>query len=248
METKTKKTKAAFKTVNTIFETKDYSIFKYLPGNRNHIKPHLERLKKSFKENYLISPITVNNNFEIIDGQHRFEAAKALNLPIRFFIAKNYGLKEVHKLNTLSKLWTSDDYIKSYIELNFKEYARLKKFKDKYNLGYKAVFSICAGTHSGPFYDDFKNGLFEFKDYFKACLLAEYINTIRLIYPNAHRNTFVTCIISIFDKPGFNKDRLIRKIKLQPTKLTDCTTSENYKTVLEEIYNYKTKNKFNLRY
>ena len=80
-------------TVNQIHQTTDYSMFQTLEGNRNLNKLHLKRLKNSFQKKYLLSPIIVNEKFEIIDGQHRFEAGKQLGLPINFLIAPNYGIK-----------------------------------------------------------------------------------------------------------------------------------------------------------
>lgn len=88
--------------VGQVCQTNDYSLFKTLKGNRSINQAHLYRLTKSIKEKYLLSPIVVNEHFEIIDGQHRFNAAKANNLPINYMIAVGYGLNEVQILNTNS--------------------------------------------------------------------------------------------------------------------------------------------------
>ena len=54
------------KTIAKIFYTKDYSMFKTLAGNREVNIAHIKKLEKSFDQEYLISPILVNENFEII--------------------------------------------------------------------------------------------------------------------------------------------------------------------------------------
>ena len=60
-----------------IHSTYDLSIFKILDGNRNINLGHVERLVKSIEENgFLKMPIIVNDNFDVIDGQHRLMAAK----------------------------------------------------------------------------------------------------------------------------------------------------------------------------
>ena len=82
------------KVVNQVNQTTDYSKFKTLKGNRSVNKLHVKRLQKSFKQSYLLSPIIVNQNYEIIDGQHRFNAAKAENLPVNFILCNDYGLNE----------------------------------------------------------------------------------------------------------------------------------------------------------
>lgn len=79
------------KIVNQVNQTNDYNLFKSLKGNRNVNKLHVQRLKESFKGDYLMSPIIVNQNYEIIDGQHRFNAAKDLSLPVNFIICNDYS-------------------------------------------------------------------------------------------------------------------------------------------------------------
>ena len=94
-----------------VMTTTDYELFKILGGNRT-IKPkHVIELKESFSKKYLISPILVNEEYEIIDGQHRYLAAQDLNLPIHYIICKGYGLQEVQMLNSINKKWTAYDYL-----------------------------------------------------------------------------------------------------------------------------------------
>ena len=81
-----------------VYQSVNYAQFQPIDGNRTILQHHLKRLKKSMEENFLISPILVNEKMEIIDGQHRFEAAKSLGLPIYFFIVQGYGLSEVLKI------------------------------------------------------------------------------------------------------------------------------------------------------
>ena len=51
------------KTVNQVLQTTDYSMFKFLQGNRNINLPHLIRLRNSFEKRYLFSPIIVNEKY-----------------------------------------------------------------------------------------------------------------------------------------------------------------------------------------
>ena len=77
--------------VSVIYETYDYDKFSLLKSNRPVNKAHVIRLVESMDEEYLLSPITTNEKFQIIDGQHRFTAAKEKGLPIRYIIAQGYG-------------------------------------------------------------------------------------------------------------------------------------------------------------
>jgi hypothetical protein len=43
-------------------------------------------------------------------------------------------------------------------------------------------------------------------------------------------------------------DDLLAKIKLQPTALVDCINAEKYRELLEDIFNYRRREKINLRF
>jgi ParB-like chromosome segregation protein Spo0J len=67
-------------------KTTDYKLFKINKLNRIVQTGHIEKLKKSIeKVGYLkYNPIIVNEDMEIIDGQHRYFACVKLNLPIYY--------------------------------------------------------------------------------------------------------------------------------------------------------------------
>ena len=73
-------TKKTAKESRKILTTREYSIFKTIEGNRNISLLHLNRLRESMLEKHLFTVIVVNENMEIIDGQHRFTISKELQL------------------------------------------------------------------------------------------------------------------------------------------------------------------------
>ena len=54
--------------------------------------------------------------------------------------------------------------------------------------------------------------------------------------------------MSLFKNPNFEFTEFLQKLKIQPTALQDCTNVTNYKVLIEEIYNYRRREKVNLRY
>ena len=70
-----------------IYITKDYSIFKKLTGNRSTELERITKICDSIREvGYITSPILVNENMEVIDGQGRLEAFKELGIPVEYII------------------------------------------------------------------------------------------------------------------------------------------------------------------
>lgn len=114
--------------------SKDYSAFKFIEGNRNISERHVRDIIKKINEiGFIPMPIVVNENMEIAEGQHRFEALKRLGLPIPYIIVPGVGMKEIVALNTSSMKWSTSDYIDSFASNHKASYQRLKQLMRDFN-------------------------------------------------------------------------------------------------------------------
>lgn len=236
-----------------INKTKDYFLFKGLKGNRAINVLNKKRLIESFKKKYLISPIIINDNYEIIDGQHRFEAAKELSLPIYYFKVPSYGVEEVQILNSNQKNWSTDDYVQGYIDIGKSDYSLYKEFRNKYKFPVTQTIEILrskksTGNEGGNLIREFRNGDFKVKNINKSIRVFESINSVKYLYDGYRRTSFVAAMMTLLNKETFNMDEFLKKLNIQKGKLIDCTNVTNYILLIEDIYNYKRKNKVNLRF
>jgi len=233
-----------------VHTTTDYGRFTSIDGNRNLNLLHLQRLKKSIQENYLFTIIIVNEKLEIIDGQHRFEAIKEYGLPLHYIICEGYGLHQVHILNAASKTWNADDYLDGYCRLGYADYITYKKFKDTYDLDHNSCMSIlgCSGQSGGESVKEFYNGKFKVCDYLEAVNFVEKLNLIGAYYPGYKRRTFIRAMLGLSKNANFVFIEFLNKLRLNPSSLTDCINTTQYVTLIEEIYNYRRRDKVNLRY
>ena len=71
---------------------------------------------------------------------------------------------------------------------------------------------------------------------------------IKDIYDGFKRRAFIYAMLYIFDKPQFEFTEFLQKLKNQPSALTDCNDTKQYITLIEEIYNYRRREKVNLRF
>jgi hypothetical protein len=231
-----------------VYTTLDYSLFRQIDGNRNKNLLHINRLKKSISENYLFTIIIVNEKYEIIDGQHRFDVIKDLQLPLYYIICEGYGLNEVHILNQNSKTWNADDYMEAYASLGYKDYVEYQDFKEKYNLGHNECMTLLSGASQKLDPRLFYTGQFKIQSIKQAEKIIEKILIIEPYYLGVRRRSFIYAMISLLRNNNFEFTEFLQKLKLQPTALQDCATVNNYKVLIEEIYNYRRKDKVNLRF
>lgn len=258
--------------MKTVKETSNYGLFKILNGNRPVSEIHVRKLMDSFiTEGYLFSPILVNKYFEVIDGQHRLEAAKRLKLPIYYIQDDNYSLNEVQILNSLNKVWTNVQYLDSFCELNLKPYMQIKEFlkyfpdftltaalmiisnssnieKKRAIEGLKSDNPKRSGRDKEVFLRTFRQGKFEIKDLQLAYENANKILMIKQYYDGYARKHFVATMITLFKNNQFDFAEFLLKLKQQPTTLVHCANVEQYKLLIEKIYNFRRSKKINLRY
>lgn len=69
-----------------ILKTKDYGSFKEINSNREVDQRHVRSLVAAIEQKNLlhVNPIVCNADMEVIDGQHRLEAARALGVEIYY--------------------------------------------------------------------------------------------------------------------------------------------------------------------
>lgn len=255
------------KIVNQVNQTNDYNLFKSLKGNRNVNKLHVQRLKESFKSDYLMSPIIVNQRYEIIDGQHRFNAARDLSLPINFIICNDYSLDEVKILNTNMKNWRKEDYLNAFCDLKHPEYLKFRNFMRQFpSFGISASEAILTGSLGGGVqridskneFTTSKSGKYTVKyfeegdlvipdwDYSLEC--AEKIMMIKPYYDGFNRISFVRAMLGVFRIEYYNHSQFLDRLKSSPTALQHCANVTQYKLLIEDIYNFRSREKVSLRF
>jgi hypothetical protein len=98
-------------------KTFDYEKFQFLEGNRDISIASVNQLKKSFiSYGSLRQPILVNENYEIIEGQHRYMACKELGIPIEYVIQEGAKVSTCVPLNSGRHNWQSKNYVHLYAQ------------------------------------------------------------------------------------------------------------------------------------
>jgi hypothetical protein len=225
-----------------IYKTFDYPKFKKLHGNRPIIKSHVAKLILSMQKNYLISPINVNKYLEIIDGQHRFEAIKTLNLPLYFYINPNYSYNEVIILNENQKNWSQDDFLKHHIILGNKHYIAVKELMDTYKLKLSIVLIFLQGAmRSSNVTRAFKAGQLEFGAIEETAAIEaikKYKLMERLFSSYVGQPSFAGAFIKLLTFENFEWKRFYEACNNYPSEMQKRTNVQDYLRLFQYLYNY----------
>lgn len=232
-----------------IYYTKDYDKFKFEKTNRD-IKVTND-LRESIAQKGIIEPITVNENMEILDGQHRFMVAKSLNETIPFKMVSGLKLIDILDTKSTAKNWTPKDYVEYYCKNNNKNYIKLKELCKNNKLPIAHVTSL---YHLGQFAEEsrvsnkiLRNGSLnivahkEFGD--KA---IEMYNDIKNIVGDINTIHFRRAMFTVFSSPEYEHNRMLKQLEKYGNQVLFGAKSWNLVQCcikLREVYNYRQANK-----
>lgn len=233
-----------------IYKTYDYDIFKILECNRNIIPLHVKGIITSIKKKDLTSsnPISVNENFEIIDGQHRFMACKELGLPIHYLMNK-LSNDDMSVLNSVSKSWSISDHIHYFTVNKYPHYINLTNLMKELNISIEATLILC-NKFGKKGYSHIRTGEFVLSDekVMKAKRDYLYIDNIIETIENfcfdpkkvsfTRKIIFMKALKRIVVIPSYDHERMIKNTTLLKEKLSPSSTEEGYTEMMVHIYNY----------
>lgn len=231
-----------------VIRTDDYSQFKKLEGNRG-VGDRAAKIKAKIIENgYIMCPIIVNENFEVIDGQGRLEALKELGLAVDYIKVEGLGLQHCIAMNAGLTNWKIGDYIASYIELENENYILLdnlmKQYPDINVVSLIAVvnekYSFGGGGFNGAV---IKNGELEITKQMadEARPKLEYISKSLpyLKEVGGMVRYWITALHFCYNMPEIDNRQMASKIQKYHKGMTACANTKTALQELERVYNYR---------
>lgn len=243
------------KEIGKIYETKNYDKFHRYDWNRIINQNTINKITKSVCENgWRVEPIIVNEEYGIIDGQHRYTYAKENNLPIYYMIIPGLTKEDCQIMNSVRSGWLTTDYIRFYAIQGNGSYARLMALNETYkqiNLT-SIVYSLVNSHSEGGFQKNIANGKFEctIEEYETAVDILDYINSLMNFIKKikGKRMSLINAIIWCYKNQMVDLDRLANQIEIFSNEMTGITDMESALANIEKYYNYNLKKKDNIVY
>jgi hypothetical protein len=221
----------------------------------------VKRLVQSFNSKHLVSPIIVNEKYEVIDGQHRLETSKETGVPVHFLIIPGYHLKEVQIYNTNQKEWKKLDFLKMYCDMGIEAYKKFNEFMEDFPefgimVSERILTQLRSNGRSGNIgghkasLRDFEEGKLTIPDLEKSYDIGLKIMDFKPFYNGFNRGTVVSTMLAIFENKNYNHKEMIKKLEVNSGLIKDCPNVEAYKLMIENAYNYRRnkENKVSLRF
>ena len=142
---------ADYKAVKVLLE-KNLTKFTLLDDNRDIDKKHVAMLAISIRRYGQLMPIVVNENLQVIEGQHRLKACMELGIPVAYIISQKTSSKDVAIMNNSQKGWKNRDYLKHFSHSNHSNsstYKKITTFFKSYPLPFSIGIMLLAGDFEG---------------------------------------------------------------------------------------------------
>jgi hypothetical protein len=163
------------------------------------------------------------------------------------------------------KNWKREDYLDGYCDLQYPEYLKLREFMRKYpDFPITAAEVICTQSVRNGIQDKelgyrdangylqaakyFQEGKLVIPDFRASCDIAEMILLLKPFYDGYNRALFVRSMVGMLKNENFSIAELIQKLTYQPNAIQHCTNITQYKLLIEDIYNYRRREKVSLRF
>ena len=219
-----------------IHKTEDYSFFSFVKGNRP--LRNTKKLEKSILELDLTmyNPIMVDEDYNIIDGQHRFIACKRLGKPIYYVVMEEEDAKKAMMLLNINlRAWKQEEYLNFYANEIGGCYKDLQDFDNTHKLGISnSIVIYCDKLINATI---LKSGKANFGKNVNADAIAEFLKDESIKWLRYSRTRpFVLAVRKAFET--YN-GKQINKLKSKMLSVPMCANFEQYLTCFENILKIK---------
>ena len=228
--------------------SQDYELFSLYPNNRPIKQAWVSKLVDNIKKKDLHQPIQVNDEFQILDGQHRFFAYKKLNLPVPYFITKVLTESDIANLNSTTSRWSDKDYLHYWVgkeideernsngKTNHGDYRTAEWFIDKYKLG--VHFSVLLLTTVANINSSgFTEGTMKVQNLELAKMRAEFILSLEPYFKEYKKSGFLMGLLYLMRHRDFDLDRMYKAISKNSADMHGQSSRNGYIANLLRVYN-----------
>ena len=226
--------------------TYNYDAFKFVDRNRPIRQNHVETIISWFKANFMMDlfPAVVNKKMEVMDGQHRILACKAMNLPVYYQIGEDITEEMIPDINACHRKWDVSDYCNFYAKGGNDNYKRLISISEKHNLPISVTVKLLYnGSRSlWPLIRTGRLVVSEHQDdelIFQYKEIKSFLKDILKSDDKAFLATdkFTGALMNVLRKVDF--DRFFMRLKMSPSKVHICSSTKDYEMMLDNIYKHK---------
>lgn len=230
-----------------IKSSKNYDWFKFLSNNRPISPRHIKELEAEFDKYGNItevSPITVNANGFIYDGQHRIIICKKRDLPVHY-VESDAPKELTPAMNSKQKAWNALNYIEFFAAYK-PEYEALRRFMQINEITFPVASAVIFSGLNRKYASDrkLKDGTLEVRPFLEGAQKnMDIVSEIGEKMGSSMNERYVRGIVKCLENEEFDLERFNKKLntvmKMAPALPNPRLRAiEDVMRNLEAIYNF----------
>ncbi len=232
--------------------TNNYDIFKKHPSNTPINETIVQKLMDSMRQKnmLMLKPILVNEKMEVLDGQHRLEAAKKLSLSVHYIVQKDAEDMDMVLLNANQRTWKLADYHNFFLTQGAPEYRKLEDFTKQNKMNLQEYMKLDNYGRKSINSHNFRHGRFVMPDEEEqrgklkiwnfAKDLIQFISKRRSDIPQVLKSVnFQRALISFLKRDDVNLEEMRSKIEMKIDIVGARSGIGGYYSMFMEIYNHR---------
>jgi hypothetical protein len=234
--------------------SKDYDrFFKHQnqqPMSDSHVSKIADLMKRvGFFPSKPIQVCRYGDKFGIIDGHHRFAAARSLGIAIYYVVEESSHADLIGDQNVLQRKWNHRSFVKLHAAKGNKNYISLLEYFSR-GIPMRLAASLLLGhsAQSGNATKLIPTGKFVIKSTKSIDLILRVLDETKEIAPNISKQSYIIALSLALFVPDFSVEQLIVRIKKQPSAVTNAADTNQALDILEEVFNFRSKIKINLAF
>ncbi len=229
--------------------TTNYDLFKKHDSNREIDRNNLKRIRNSIRTRNLLSlrPIIVDKNYRVIDGQHRLEVCKNLQIPIYYQVQDDAHGNDIILLNANQRRWILTDYLNFFVTEKKQEYIKINEYLKEKHLNLNICLTLFNQV-GGTWFEVFRRGDYKFPDDVKDmerrlhCLTTVQSFLDKKLIGNKKyiwSPTFVKALVGFLNTKEIDFEIFMKKLEYKLDWVRHCTRYVDYYDVFKQIYNFR---------
>lgn len=234
-----------------VYITKDLTQFKDIEGNRiiNSETQYIEKLANSIRLIGVTSPILVNEEFGIVDGQRRIAAIRRHGLPnaVPYIVRRGVTINEIGEINSMNIKWNYKDWLNRYEKDNREDYAEYRKLAVNWEplMRSRSLRGLLmVGRVDALPSDTWERGQFHI-DHDNLSMVTRYMEILERVYVIGGKDNifakdrnFQKALYDLFvNTKKLDVDRLLLKFKVYFGEINIKYDYKTYKKKLADLYN-----------
>lgn len=233
-----------------ILHPKQYDL---IPHSANRMakgvsKHHIRKLKKSMTEQGFLKsqPIIVDENHRIVDGHHRFSAAKELGISLYYKVIKGADILAMAKATSISKAWQAQDWVAYHASSDNPDFVKLLSLMDEFDL--KVTVSVPLSENklrqsysNGNLKQRMMDRSLEVDNWGKVWGRAKMLKQVRDKVPHVSKHGgFMNAWVKLNTHPQYDHKRMLNKLEKYIALVREQPSTRYHLEQLVMVYNYRT--------